>query len=267
METNNMNGVNVGKETRTNGATGCRFWMVARKYLTENRKMLGFGVLAYLAFWVMIGAWMGWLHWGGSATQAFFYTFVASLAFTVIASLMFKDMNGKQKRIATLMTPASAADKFWIRFIVTVPLFMILIAAGYCVLEWSRMLLFLIDTGHSTSFYVPFGGIGTLFSNHENTLGTLLLIASGFFSLSIYMVGSICWPKYSFLKTMALEFGLQMLVVMLLSMFGSLYEYSFGFIMTKEELFAILWTITGILSALTVAACWFTYYKFKTKTI
>lgn len=242
-----------------------RFILLCKKYLAENNRMLIYGIGAFLAFWIIIGGWCGWLNTGGGGGTTFFYSFICMLLWMVISSMMFKDMNGKEKRISTLMTPASAAEKFWLRFIVTVPLYLVVVVIGYCMMELSRMLFNVIDHGFANPFYWPFNTVFT--ADHEMTLAILLLIAVVMFDVVMYMVGAICWPKYSFLKTTALQFGFQTLAIMILSIVGSHYFLNSIFLTDEGEILTMLWCFTGVLYLLDIFGMWFTYYKFKTKTL
>lgn len=245
------------------------FSLLAQKYFVENGKMLGLGTVAILCFWTIIGGWLGWFGYGGGAGALLFYSFIMMLVYTVVVSLMFRDMNGKQKRIATLMTPASIAEKFWIRFIVTVPLFCILIMLGYCMMEWSRMLFYMIGSNGTSHFFLPSLIMRQMSMEHQEYLLFTLIGSSVAFSLAVYMIGAICWPKYSFLKTMALEYGVQFVLTILWTIFVATagVDFFMDIDITEGIVIASLWVLAIVFILLSVVGVWFSYYKFKTKTL
>jgi hypothetical protein len=245
------------------------FGLVAKKYYLENRKMMGLGAVAILGFWFIIGAWEGWFKYSGGASQGLFYYIIMMLVHSVVTSLMFRDMNGKQKRISTLMTPASIAEKFWIRFIVTIPLFILLILLGYCTLECGRMLFYVISTHEPTHFFLPhFAGLTTHPEGASPALLWTVIGCSTAFALAFYMVGAICWPKYSFLKTMALEYCIQFVFAIIFTItFTSVRDVILYKDISEEAVYTFLWTISAIAGILSVVGVWFSYYKFKTKTL
>lgn len=240
-----------------------RFTLVFKKYITENWKMLVYGAGAYLAFWAMIGAWLGWVETGTGEGGFIAYIFVSSTVLTVLASLMFRDMNGKEKRISTLMTPASASDKFWIRFIFSIPVPMILAFAGYFIFEWFRMLACLGLNGYTQPFFYP-----SMPTEADMMCVIFCGVSSYLLTLSLYSVGAICWPKYSFLKTTALEFGIQMIFLTIATILVNVnFILITGILLTENDALTMLWSLDGILMALAIAGWWFTYYKLKTKTL
>ena len=181
---------------------------------------------------------------------------------------MFRDMNGKQKRIATLMTPASIAEKFWIRFIVTIPLFLIIIMLGYCMMEWSRMLFYIIGSNGTPRFFLP-SLVARQFSleQHHECLFLTLICSSVAFSLAVYMIGAICWPKYSFLKTMALEYGVQFVLTILWVVFVTTAGVEFFMDIREETVMFALRVLSIVMGLLSIVGVWFSYFKFKTKTL
>lgn len=241
-----------------------RFALTLKKYVIENWKMLVYGAGAILAFWAMIGVWVGWLETAGAEGGFMMYACISSILLTVMASLMFKDMNGKEKRISTLMCPASIADKFWVRFIFSIPVPMLIVFLGYFIFGWFRMLSTLAFYGYSKGLYLP----TDMFANSQMICGVSLMIASFLLNLAIYNIGAICWPKYSFLKTTALQFGIQMIIFTIATILVNVdFILIAGVLLTDKDILIILWSMTAIITVLAIAGWWFTYYKFKTKTL
>lgn len=149
------------------------------------------------------------------------------------ASVMFSDLGSRPGRITTLMRPARNDEKFISRWIVYLPLFIVLYFAAFFITETLRVVIvkYYIEGSSPTPLYVALtdrnflhsiyafrGGIAT----GAATLILLFLVLQSFF-----MLGSSVRPRYSFFKTFsaglivaALYFGGAFVVVMIFSVPG-----------------------------------------------
>ena len=184
-----------------------RMLAYCQKLWIEKRKSLLLIIGSYLGFWVLAGIMVGVAGGKPGDFMVGIYSFFALVASSFISSQMFYDITKKEGRISVLMTPASACDKFIPRLIVVTLGFIILAAAGYFVLEFSNMLSYFIFKGETVGMYNPF----RIFSfqdgpiNYSYVLFNLLQILLFYFlTTSIFIYGSVTWPKLSFLKTVFL---------------------------------------------------------------
>ncbi|MCM1137903.1 MAG: hypothetical protein NC221_07610 [Duncaniella sp.] len=121
----------------------------------------------------------------------------------IITSGLFKSLGRPVSALNTLMCPASGFEKFLMRWISGVPLFIIgsLLAAMLC--DWFRVLY----TGlviHQEAMYMPWGSLllgGECLSYPDGIFWGLVLMYM--FYQSIYMVGAVFFSKNHFLKTFA----------------------------------------------------------------
>lgn len=146
-----------------------------------------------------------------------FYLFGFIIFGCLGASVMFSDLSTRQGRIRTLMRPARSDEKFIARWIVYLPLFVVVYFAAFFIAETIRVAIvsYFIEGASPTPLYVALTDAGFLKSFFVFRDG----IASGTFALilfflglqSFFMLGSCVWPRYSFFKTICA--GLLVLVV------------------------------------------------------
>lgn len=112
------------------------FLLAMRHDFIENRKglLLGLGVVWGIYF--LFGALLGYNGRGGGDSELVACLFFA-VAFSCIgASLAFSNMKTKEGRISTLMLPATAAEKFLVRWIAFVPVLFLVLVAVYTSAIW-----------------------------------------------------------------------------------------------------------------------------------
>ena len=130
------------------------------------------------------------------------------IALIICASFFFESMRSKQKKIATLMAPATYLEKFLTRFAIYIILPIFVFIVGCLIAESVRFVTF--------SIFYPSGEIinfmdyqelindftsGKIALFHAITTYTLSCIAA----VSFYILGSSIWPKLALLKTMAVQ--------------------------------------------------------------
>lgn len=206
--------------------------LTLRKYLADNRRklLLRLGGLAALS--VILGYFLAATHTNDSNDVCI----ALSMAFTVyaciIASTVFATMKSSRGRIATLMTPATAWDKFAARWTVAVPLTLIALFAAFWLADASRMVIFpLLDPSARPTWV-------SLADAHN--LGQILYMMIGFpiAIQAFFIFGAIAWPKNSALKSVLILWGWGILsIVLCISMMQFVDASKIGFDPSEHDAF------------------------------
>lgn len=144
------------------------------------------------------------------ASEGTLITFISCfpIALIICSSFFFESMQSKQKKIATLMAPATYLEKFLTRFAIYIILPIFVFIAGYIIAESIRFVTFSIfyPSGEIINF-MDYQSLIDKFTSgkialfHAITTYTLSCIAAA----SFYILGSSIWPKLALLKTMAVQ--------------------------------------------------------------
>ena len=235
--------------------------LMIKKMWVENRKIILIALGAYAGFCAILGLWLGWLDTGGGQGQVILYLGLAQLALSVMASMMFGALKTKEGRISLLMCPATAQQKFWPRLLAVVPMALIVVIGGFYLLDLFRVLMELISYGKSVPFSNPFVYIDA-YSPYLPIKGMLALgLGATLLSILIYFLGGVVWPRYSFIKTMAALYGLQLFV----SIIGALIFRHVKLDFLDNE--TGLWIITGLIYAACAVVVWLSYIFFRRVTL
>lgn len=144
------------------------------------------------------------------ASETTLYTFITMFPFALIicSSFFFECMNSKQKKIATLMVPATYLEKFLTRFVIYIILPALIYIIGSIIAESARFIIF--------SVFYPSGDIINLmdYSAIIKSLKTdyvalfhtfIYYFLTSIAVSSMYVLGSSIWPKLALLKTIAAQ--------------------------------------------------------------
>lgn len=240
--------------TETNIKSGSRFGLVFKKMWIEQRRTLMMMILGYIGAWVALGLWIGYL--GGRPNDFAFaiYCLTSLLCCSIVASKMFFDMTRKEGRIALLMTPATPADKFWVRMIAVVPGMIALAIAGYYAFALSMKLSFGLTVHFWPDIYNPL----RMFTGDHNALGYTTLIAYFMFNEALFIFGSIAWPRKSFLKTIGVYVAINLLLSTIMIWINSM---NLHWSVEVHDLDALLWIFTGIVLTIDTILIWGAYRK------
>ncbi len=240
-----------------------RFTMVARKLFIEQRKTLLILTGSYLGACMLFGLWFGYLGAAPNIQNMLFYIMLSGLACALVASKMFFDMTSKQGRTALLMTPAKACDKFLTRFVGVLPGMLLLVALGYLVYGYSDILALGLISNTWMHLFNPFENV----ANDTGTTAAICAIFSIFlFNESIFMFGSVAWPKRSFLKSLGVFAGIQILFFFIAAGLGKLIvEYNLRIEIVDQN--ALNWILIGCITLVAAIIMWCAYRKFKHTTI
>lgn len=239
------------------------FIKLVRKTYIFNRKAVLLTAGAVLLGCILLGASMGLLGVGGGKAEVICFGLMFLLIATVVASMAFADFKTKTGKISTLMTPATAFEKFAVRWIAVVPLLALLLVAGFYVGDVSRIIAnrfsqFYVESPSYIRIVDVSAVITSIFVSYK-TLAICGFLTYYFFWQSIYFLGGILWPKLSFIKTFAVN---QVASLVLLPVINNL-DVNFSHVDLYE---ALAW-IEVLTALLTIGIYWLTYHLMKRNTV
>lgn len=212
--------------TTTDRFSLSRTGSIFKKYILENWKVLlmrfilMFGVLVITS---IIVEWSSFYEYNSihNGTRDFdvakriserlvgFYTFIIYIFGCFIASLTMESAKSKTGRIATFMTPATQLEKYIVRWVIAVPLF-ILLYIGCCgIADLTRCTFTLIVHPEYAPMVHPINLYSVItykeYFTGETVISETVYVAVYLFILaqSFFMLGSSVWPRNSLLKTFA----------------------------------------------------------------
>ena len=185
-----------------------RMGRLMKKYVVENRMSLLISAGCVTLVMVIIGIINGWSYgyskWDGSVVEIGFMTNAFFLCGMIVAaSPAFKSMWDTKSSIVTLMTPASQMEKFLVRWIVSVPCYVVwgLLSAFFA--DVLKKLFVVYVMGGEIEMLkwrcLLFGGEGVDININPTVFYSALLLF--IFIQSFYLLGSVVWKKKNFIKT------------------------------------------------------------------
>lgn len=178
-----------------------RFSLLVLKHWADNRKRYTLSVLAFIG---ILLTWFGFTLLTGfdepmsedlQQTTFFLMLFVIG---TFYPSQYFRDLGSKARGSNFLLVPASSFEKVLCSILFTVVLFFIVFVAGFYLAD---VLMVSLSNSVNTSSPAKVINIFTtsLFELSNNSSSSVLFV---FFSIqSLFLLGSVYFPKYSFIKT------------------------------------------------------------------
>ncbi len=132
--------------------------------------------------------------WAHESELAYFMVMLFVLGF-VYTSMAFNEARNKPGRISMLMLPARYSEKYSARFIIYVPLFLIMFAAAMWIADAVRVFSLSI-------FYPEFMHRVEFLTISEDNYRDISQILAVFVAMqSFYWLGAILWPRNSFIKS------------------------------------------------------------------
>jgi len=182
-----------------------RFTLLVFKHWADNKKRYGLSILAFMG---LLTAWFVLTILTNvnrpMATDVQYITFFLSLfaVGTFFASQYFRDLGSRAKGSNFLLVPASAFEKLLCGILYTVVLFFVVFMSIFYLVDFLMVNIsnHLIATDGPTHKPVIINvfKIALLRFNTDTTINFLLF----FFSVqSVFMLGSVYFSKYSFIKT------------------------------------------------------------------
>ncbi len=198
-----------------------RFAQLAWKHWADNKKRYNLALLAYV---VLLFTWFlvmliveGIPNKRGLPDEIQHGTFFFSLfaVGTFYASQYFSDLGSREKGSHFLMVPASAFEKFLCSWFFTVVMFPILILGAFYLVDVLMVTVsnsFLADGSVGKSRVVNVFELNLLRFSPDEAVNLFLF----FFSIeSLFLLGSVYFKKYNFLKTIITGFVVFLLLFLL----------------------------------------------------
>jgi hypothetical protein len=203
-----------------------RYLALLKTYMIENGKTIALYTAVFLGITILIESFLGIKVHVYEATGPIvnLYTYaVLTMGTALSSSLMFSSMQDKAGRIGTLMLPASHAEKFAVRTTVYLILYVITVAIVLLIGEGVRYIC-----SPSNFNAIAILNLGDEFDSVTFfRFSWCLLIAGAISSHSTFTLGSILWPRKSFLKTYAACTIIQIVlsIILPLTLFRDYIEY------------------------------------------
>lgn len=250
---------NSTKESGTRNVTN--FSLIVKKLLIEQRKTILFMCGGYLGACLLFGLWSGYLGAAPRNGISVIYIILSGLTCAIVASKMFYDMTTKEGRISLLMTPGSAAGKYWPRFLAVLPATLALVATGYLVYGYSDLLTLGIIHEQWLALPNPFGNIR---ADGIAVIGSFMAIF--LFNESIFMYGAVAWPKKSFLKSLGVFVIIQISLIVILTAIAKVMIHSDVSVEVVNPN-ALGWIIIGVVTAVAAGIMYAGFRRFKNSTV
>lgn len=236
-----------------------RFGLLFRKDIVENKNLYLLGALVIFGILVILITILGLDHADNYVPNGanrhisidfFNFFFFFMVAFSLIfASVVFSRMNNKAKRIAEIVLPASALEKFIVKWLIVVVFYTVAYIIVFFSANYVSYLIVKL-------FYPQVPMIGLSINNDLSTVVAYLLLQS------FYIWGGVVMPKLSFVKTSVLLFICMLVYYIYYCLLG----------LVVGELFYLrqAGTICDeriIYSAITVMLWILAYFRYKEETV
>lgn len=235
------------------------FWMLLKKEATDNHKPILLGLIGIWGLFLLSGIFAGMIADVGLIVEIPCFMILSSFVSTIGASLAFSSMKTKEGRISALMLPASRFEKFFVRWLATVPCLIIVIALGWLFGDLVRIGVERMNNFEGPSFWSlleqTLGRTGD--SKMEWNFFVTICITSFLVTQAFYFFGAILWPRLSFIKTMAALQILQ-LVLVIFMLVTDLRPFNLNNIDETSDAFQIIiWIISAVLC---IGIYWLSYW-------
>lgn len=195
-------------------------------------------------------------------TDVFF--FIALLALTIYASLMFGNLNSKEGRLTTLTLPVSAPAMFWRGIITYVAYPIVAVCVAMLLADVCRAAIMTMVGWELYAHITPVRNIFFCYTGEAWRLGVGLWLAL-LNCQAFFACGSIFFPRHSYLKTLLLGMGYNAVLLFCMGFITAMrFERKFDMYpaswFTQDVLF---WTIIGGMAFLTLALYAISYVRLK----
>lgn len=188
-----------------------RFLLLVLKHWADNKKRYGLSVLAFVGLlitWFVFTMLTGFddIPMGRGVQQVTFFLTLFAVG-TFYASQYFNDLGSRSRGINFLLVPASAFEKLLCSLLYTVVLFFVVFTIAYYLVDTLMVAIANIFPGTEKLAKKPsvinVFKVTLLRFNRDATINFLLF----FFSIqSAFLLGSVYFQKYSFIKTVICGF-------------------------------------------------------------
>jgi hypothetical protein len=200
-----------------------RFSLLVWKHWADHKKRYGLSILAFIGLlitWFVFTILIGDDQTMSHEIQKVTYFFALFVAGTLYTSQYFRDFGSRARAINFLLVPASEFEKFLCSLLYTVVLFFVVFTALFYVVD--VLMVTLYNSFSGTAAAAEKVTVANVFSvkffefNERASIYLLLL----FFSVqSAFLLGSVVFRKYPFIKTIISGFVLFFILFFLVYLF------------------------------------------------
>lgn len=246
------------------------FALLVKKEFVDNRKPLVLGLTGIWATYILLGAFLGYIK-SMVPVELFLFCFFGGMIVTIGASLAFNNMKNKEGRINAIMLPVPVYQKFLVRWLTCVPLLLIVVLIGCLLGDSARIVVYKLMIRFSDyspaydSWYTDTTAVSFIITNFRDDAEAIGLMVNLFIwcllsSQAIYFLGSVVWPKLSFIKTWAAMQVLGVIFAMVFVPFLINLKVDFAY---ELPYVGILWIINIIGLLFCTGMYWLSYERFK----
>ncbi|MDE6537496.1 MAG: hypothetical protein K2M13_05625 [Muribaculaceae bacterium] len=242
--------------------------LIIKKIICEKKKNFLYTLVGLLGGTTVLGFWAAWI----SSEPTWIYgilVFLCGLACALVASMTFSENSTKEGRIAFLMTPGSAMEKYLPRVIISVVGMVVLSYISFLTttvgLELGRLVT--RQAMLPITDLMDYFSISILSLNTEQVAGVCILISLFLFMEGLYVCGSALWPRKSFLKTTGVFIALQWALSILGVIINSIVKWHFIYTVTETEAMVFLWMVCAFFFILDFLLFFAAYIKIKRLTV
>ena len=184
-----------------------RFSLLVLKHWADNKKRYALSVLAFIGLLITWFAFtmltrMDGIPMSRTVQQVTFFLALFGVG-TFYASQYFRDLGSRAKGINFLLVPASAFEKLLCSILYSVLLFFVVFTACYYLVDVLMVAIAKTFSGDKKPAVFNVFEVIVLRFNSDSTINFLLF----FFSVqSVFLLGSVYFEKYSFIKTIICGF-------------------------------------------------------------
>ena len=268
-----------------------RFVATLRKEVLENKRAILFsviGIYAFLTIFMILGNWTTQTPAESSFIIAkriphLFVFMILSFVVCAMSSMAFRGLTTKQGRTSLLMSPSSSLEKYLVNVLIYVVATLIVFFACAQLADLTRIAV--LKPFEDKDFVVPgpinflncfsFAGGFSFAGDDVKTTDTaywmsMAMIIGTIANAAIYVLGSVVWPRLSFLKTFVAVFAVQsaiMIIVMVVINVCSepqVFGRWFSQFIKDGSFFQLSCVISTVLTIVSFALSW---YLFKRKDV
>lgn len=193
--------------------------------------------------------------------------FILSVGMTILGSLTFSSMSSKSGRIATLMMPASMAEKFLLRFFIYFIGGILLLVVGFYIGYLELFITLPIKEALIMEIKVPVANMPTFMK--IIMVMTVFVVLNYLLAYSFYTLGSALWPRTSWLKTWVVQqvLGILSFIIGLLGFWHYLPEFIRTYVEGVVDGEPLFWVVVGAGLLLVICLWALAWWRFKTTQI
>jgi hypothetical protein len=198
-----------------------RLLLLIQLHWAENKKRYGLAVVALMGLWTI---WYTFvlitnedsLYPLAPAIQQYTYFFTLFAVGAFYASQFFRDLGSKSRTANFLLVPASAFEKLICGILFAIPFFFIVFTATFYIVD--ALMVSVANLFHPAYRGENTEMVANVFKSYGIPDGAVYYLLLIFLVIqSWYLLGSVYFSKYSFVKTAIAQFSGMIILILLIS--------------------------------------------------